>query len=114
VNAKLMTYGAAEEITPGHAVDPASDVGRQSGRRVWFVFLRGDIVERGGAAAGQTTTSPPFTYRQESVILDATTGELLSVTMYTTTHEKPEAVSFPMVPVPSGLSSAMTAPPVLS
>jgi len=98
--AKAMSFGTAYQIKNGRPLDASTKLGQDANRSTWLVVLRGDFTVPNEPAPGKPTV-PPLTYHQGVVVLDASTGELLSVALYPPTHEI--AVSaLPQTTIPTG------------
>lgn len=101
VNAKLMSLGAAAQLKDGRPLDPVTKLGRESNRSVWLVFLRGDMTVPSADLPGKAPL-PTAMYQHMAVVLDATTGELLLMSIYPSTHEVSAAATLPAVAIPGG------------
>lgn len=100
VRAKTTTFGAAYQLKNGRPVDASTKLGQDANRSIWLVVLRGDFTVPNEPAPGKPTV-PPLSYHQGVVVLDASTGELLSIALYPPTHEI--AVSaLPQATIPTG------------
>lgn len=101
INAKLMTFGDAWQVKNGRPLEPLTRYGRDSGRSVWLVFLRGDVSVRRQALLGEGSVGSSTTYQQMSVVLDASSGELVSIAMHPPGREVAQAATLPAIAVPN-------------
>lgn len=109
-NAQLTTLGGATLLKDGRALPPSTKLANEINRAVWLVFLRGDVSVVDLRGPGEPS-GPSLTYNQASVVLDANTGEFLSMGFHPASHEVAEAATLPTVVLPEGPPAAE--PPVL-
>ena len=83
---KLTTLGDAWQTQKGYRLTSGSRLGRATSELVWLVALRGNVMVVEESSPNRPPTEP-VPYRQISVILNATTGELITTRVHAPVSE---------------------------